>query len=131
MKIFKFPVRVYYSDTDAEGFVYHTNYLNFAEHARTEALREVYESNQESMLKEGIGFVVASININYLAPAKLDDMLCVYTSVQDVRTFSCVFHQEVKRDEELIAVLDVKVGCVSMEKNRPVKLPPEIMQAFI
>ncbi len=130
MKTFTFPVRVYYSDTDAEGIVYHTKYLDFAEHARTEALREIYDSSQEILRKAGVAFVVASIKINYLSTAALDDMLCVYTTAQDIKTFSCVFHQEIKRGDDLIAVLDVKVGCMSLEKKRPVKFPPEITAAL-
>ena len=84
-KIFSFPIRVYYEDTDAGGIVYYANYLKFAERARTEYLRHL-GINQEGMLKEqGIGFVVRDCHISYKSPAKLDDALNITCKVAELK----------------------------------------------
>ena len=74
---FRYPVRVYFSDTDAGGIVYHARYLDFAEHARTELLRTIAseEAIQNRLLSDRIGFVVKALSIEYHLPAYLDDLL--------------------------------------------------------
>ena len=76
---FTLPVRVYYEDTDAGGVVYYANYLNFCERARTEWLRTLGVSQQALIDEQGLGFVVRSVQADYLAPARLDDSLIVVT----------------------------------------------------
>jgi len=130
MRTFSFPVRVYFSDTDAGGIVYHTHYLDFAEHARTEALREVSKESQNSLLSEDIAFVVKSISVSYEKPGFLDDVLNVETAVKEAKRFSVVFAQTVKRGEEVLAVIETKVGCISLSKKRPFPIPDEIIKAL-
>ena len=132
MREFHFPQRVYFSDTDAEGIIYHARYLDFAEHGRTEILREVLPGMSSRELQaSGVIFVVKSINIDYRMPGYLDDMLDVVTTVEQSGHFSCTFHQEVKRGEDLLCVINVKAATVNTETKRPVPLPKEIMDAFL
>lgn len=121
-----FNHRVYYSDTDAGGIVYHARYLDMAEHARTELLRtitEAQENQSEIMNASHIGFIVSSLSADYHLPAKLDDLLTVHTSIKQLRRFSLTFIQEVKRGETPIATLSVKVAAISFETEKPIAFP--------
>lgn len=128
---YKYNVRVYFSDTDAGGIVYHARYLDFAEHARTEALRSVFSLGQSELLSSDIAFVVKSINISYEKPGYLDDLLTVETSLKEAKRFSAIFIQEIKRGEDLLATLEVKVAALSISKKRPVIIPEEIIKALL
>lgn len=85
--------RVYYEDTDVGGIVYHANYLKFAERARTEWLREVGLEQSHLMEKEGIAFVVHRLEIIFHAPAKLDDILMIETSLHELKKASMGMRQ--------------------------------------
>ena len=132
-----FPVRVYYSDTDCGGIVYHARYLDFAEHARTELLREIdqshhFDGNQSSLLNvQKTGFVVKSISIDYQKPAKLDDLLEVRTVVTTMKRFSMTLRQQVFKDDELIADLIVKVAAINLETLKPQMLSDDLQKAFL
>jgi acyl-CoA thioester hydrolase len=133
--MFCFQVRVYYSDTDCGGIVYHGRYLDFAEHARTELLRLVATSANDGsqsrlMETENLAFVVKSINIDYAKPGKLDDLLVVETSVIEAKHFSITFLQTVKRQDETLCTLQVKVASINMKTLRPVVLPSWLVPAF-
>lgn len=130
MKSFSFNVRVYFSDTDAGGIVYHARYLDFAEHARTEALRSVFSGTQNELLQSDTAFVVKSINISYEKPGLLDDELTVETVVSDAKRFSCIFSQTVKRGDDVLALIETKVACISISKKRPQVIPPEVISAL-
>jgi acyl-CoA thioester hydrolase len=119
-------VRVYYSDTDAEGIVYHSRYLDMAEHGRTELLRCLGGHQKEIMEKQKIAFVVKSIDIDYKRPGLMDDLLLVKSAVAKCERFTIVFHQEIYRGEELLTTLNVKVGSISTETGRPFPMPDEI-----
>ena len=113
-----FDIRVYYEDTDSEGIVYHSKYLNFAERARTELLREnnLVQSNIEK--KYGLIFVVKSLNIDYLDLACLDDFLNIQTCISKLNKVKVIFSQFIYKKKVLIAKLDVSVCCLN--KNRKV-----------
>lgn len=129
--MYKFEARVYFSDTDAGGIVYHTHYLDWAEHARTEMMREVLPSLEQSDLKkEGFVFVVKSIDVDYIKPAILDDVITVYTEMEKIENFSAVIHQAVKRDGELLCDIHTKVAFISMETRRPTRIPAELKLAL-
>lgn len=131
MKEFFYNARVYFSDTDAGGIVYHARYLDFAEHARTEMLREILPGIDQSYLKDdGVIFVVKSISIDYRKPALLDDLLVVRTTLEKAERFSAVFKQEVLRQDEIIASLSVRVASVSAEKKRIVPIPQKVLEAL-
>ena len=124
----RFPVSVYYSDTDCGGIVY-GRYLDFAEHARTELLREVAQSrnlegSQTLLLKQdNLAFVVKSITVDYQKPAYLDDLLEVRTEIEQQKRFSIIFRQTVYRQEEIICTLLVKVASINTLSLRPVAMP--------
>ncbi len=127
--MFKFPVRVYYSDTDAEGIVYHARYLDFAEHARTEMLRQV-GIQQSASQKAGTMLVVSSITIDFKRPGHLDDLLTVETEVENAKVFSLVLKQTIKRGDEVLALLSVKVASVSVGTNHPAPLERGVVEAI-
>jgi acyl-CoA thioester hydrolase len=113
-----FPVRVYYSDTDAGGIVYHARYLDFAEHARTELLRSIssgHQAQSERMALKRLAFVVKSLTVEYHRPALLDDYLEIHTTVEQSKRFSMTFLQRVLRNSEEVATLRVKVGSINLE----------------
>jgi len=114
--VHSFKLRVYFSDTDCEGIVYHGKYLDFAEHARSEMIRESVD--QVILLQNHIGFVVKEINIIYDKPAFLNDELEVITKVVSSKKFSLTLSQNVYRGEELLCKLSVKVGCIDLESKR-------------
>ena len=96
-KAFSLPVRVYFQDTDAGGVVYHANYLNFMERARTEWLRTYGHSNAELMKEFGMVFVMRSVKLDYLKPALLDDLLEVTAQIKDIGRSRLTLLQTVRR----------------------------------
>jgi acyl-CoA thioester hydrolase len=123
--IHRFPVRVYYSDTDAGGIIYHGRYLDMAEHARTELFRHIGGDQKELMDRKNLVFVVRSLNIDYLKPGYLDDTLEVRTTITRREIFSLVFQQDIYRGDEKISALSVKAASISAETGRPVPMDKE------
>ncbi len=126
-----YTLRVYYSDTDAGGIVYHGKYLDFTEHARTELLRCLGTEQSESLQQERVGFVVRSLSIDFLQPAYLDDLLTVGTRVVKCNRFSMVLEQNIRREDELLVSQMIKVGYISLDKGRPVPIPENWRAAFL
>ncbi len=118
-----FSVRVYYSDTDAGGVVYHSRYLDMAEHARTELLRLTGEHHAGSLSEARTGFVVQSLSITYKTPAFLDDLLTIQTKVLKSAVFSMVIEQVIMRDTTIVASMEMRVGHVSLDQGKPVPIP--------
>ena len=109
----RLPVRVYYEDTDFSGVVYHASYLRFLERGRTEFLRAA-GVDQSSLHAEGEGliFAVRRMTIDYLKPARMDDVLLVETRTEEVRGASLVIAQRILRGEEVIVTADVRVAAI-------------------
>ena len=127
-KVFSFPVRVYYEDTDAGGIVYYANYLKFAERARTEYIRSLGIRQQDALEQEdSFGFAVKHCEIDYKIPAVLDDALIVTCEVLSVKGASAEILQNITRDDKVIASLKVKVAYLSFGKKRPVRIPQEML----
>lgn len=122
-KVFSLPVRVYFQDTDAGGVVYHANYLNFMERARTEWLRTYGHSNAELMKEFGMVFVMRSVKLDYLKPALLDDLLEVTAQIKDIGRSRLTLLQTVRRGDELLTEAEVHLVCVSLESFKPVSVP--------
>lgn len=122
-KIFSFPVRVYYQDTDAGGVVYHANYVNFMERARTEWLRTFGHSNADMVKELGMMFVVRSLKLDYLKPALLDDLLTVTAQIKDIGRSRVTLLQTVSRGEELLTEGEVHLVCVTADRFKPVSVP--------
>lgn len=115
---FYFPARVYYEDTDAGGIVYYANYLKFAERARTEFLRAVGFNQQPGLAAdERAGFVVRHCEIDYKAPAVLDDLLEVSCEVKEFGGASAVICQEIVRNGQVLVSLEVKVVYVLLKTS--------------
>lgn len=133
--VHQFRVRVYYEDTDAGGIVYHANYLNFAERARTEFLRLCDIGQHEMRQADGAGFAVRRCEIDYRMPARLDDVLEVRTTVRELRgaRVSAVQAIHMVRGEgvaeDWMVRLDLQLACVN-QQGRPVRLPARIRAAF-
>lgn len=120
---FRWPVRVYYEDTDAGGVVYHTGYIRYLERARTEWLRALGYSQQRIMQEEGVLFTVVDLSIRYRRPARLDDLLEI-VSRAEVSGASVLFHQVVQgHDGGVLAEGQVRVACVDARSFRPRRLP--------
>ncbi|MGX2949319.1 tol-pal system-associated acyl-CoA thioesterase [Ursidibacter sp. B-7004-1] len=124
-----FPIRIYYENTDAGGVVYHAQYLNFFERARTEFLRSLSFS-QESLLRDKIAFVVKKIEIDYKMPARLDDLLNVETTIIDIKKASILFQQKLLKDNLCLSEAKVLVACVDLNRMKPIAVPQEIYQAM-
>ena len=119
---FIWPIRVYYEDTDASGVVYHARYLHWFERARSEWLRARGVSHQHLAADFGAAFTVASVEIRYRQPARLDDLLQVTVSIAQHRHASLVFEQQLHRADstvQLLATAEIKVACVDLGSFKP------------
>ena len=119
---FRFPVRVYWEDTDAGGVVFYANYLKFFERARTEWLRSLGVGQQALREATGAIFIVAETQLRYIAPARLDDALLVLTKLAKVRAASVDIHQRVMRQHAILTEADVEAAFVTPE-GRPRRQP--------
>lgn len=125
----RFPVRVYFEDTDLSGVVYHANYLRYMERARSDMLR-VAGIDQRGTFDRGEGvYAVADIGIRYLRPARLDDALVVVSSLKEFRAATCVIHQTVRRGREILTEADVLAAFLT-PSGRPKRQPPEWITIF-
>jgi acyl-CoA thioester hydrolase len=119
------PVRVYYEDTDFSGIVYHANYLRFMERGRTNYLRLLGADHgalfaQAQNEAPGLAFVVRAMQIEFLKPARMDDLLTVETTPQEVKGASIMLRQRVLRAGETLVEARVRVACVSGGRARPI-----------
>ncbi len=131
---FSLPIRVFYEDTDLGGIVYYANYLKFMERARTEFLRALGVNQSELLARERRMFVVKSANIEFVSPARFDDLLSVTAVVTTVRRASLQFTQEcrvienasatpVATDGDLVASADVVIACLDADSFKPCAVP--------
>lgn len=117
--------KVYYEDTDAGGIMYHANYLNFAERARTDALGDAGITQRSLHEADGSSFVVANANLTYKRPAHLEDILTVTCTVEKIGGSSMCIDQRLIRDSELLC--EIKVTVVYIDANgRPKRIPDAI-----
>ncbi len=123
--VHRWPVRIYFEDTDAAGIVYHGRYLNFCERARTEFLRALGLDHPRLLAEHQSIFVVRRVRLDLRRPAHLDDRLTVVSSVHRARGASVDFEQRVERADELIATAMIDLAVVNPEL-RPRRLPPAL-----
>ena len=133
--VFKFPIRIYWEDTDAGGIVFYANYLKFFERTRTEWLRHL-GINQHA-LRESTGgmFVVSTSQLNYLRPARLDDMLSVSAELTQVSRASMTITQTAQRMHEATGPVPLCVGTiciawVNAQTLRPERIPPHVVSVL-
>ena len=128
VRVFSWPVRIYWEDTDAGGVVYYANYLRFLERARTEWLRSL--GIDQSRVREDLGvvFVVRDIAVEYLAPARLDDELESTIDAVERRSASMTFVQRILRrsDGAVLVTARVRVACVAAADFKPQRIPESL-----
>lgn len=119
-------MRVYYEDTDAGGVVYHSNYLNFMERARTEWLRHM--GFEQTYLRDvlNIVFVVHSMLIAFKKPAKFNDLLTITSDLAKTGRGSFEFFQKIAINQQILVEAQVKVACVDAMSFKPVGIPEQI-----
>jgi acyl-CoA thioester hydrolase len=125
-----FTYRIYYEDTDSGGVVYYANYLKFFERARTDFLRALNISQSELAEKEGLVFVVKKCEIEYLSPAKLDNLIEVSVEIKEMRQASISMYQEAKLGDKILSRLNVEIVCVAATNFKPKKIPETIKNLF-
>ncbi len=124
MKRFSWPVRVYYEDTDTGGIVYYANYLKFFERARTEWLRSFGLNQDKLAQKEGLIFVVRRASLDFVRPARLDDMLEVTVEpLKLARVYVLQLAQEARRGAQVLARAEIQVACLNLRSFKPVAIP--------
>jgi len=128
----RMAVRVYYEDTDFSGIVYHANYLRFMERGRTNYLRllgidhaGLFAAAQDAA---PLAFVVRSMRIEFLKPARMDDVLTIVTTAEEVRGASIRLRQAVMRGADALVEAQVRVACVC--DGRPQAIPKPLRLAL-
>jgi acyl-CoA thioester hydrolase len=147
MRLHSIGVRVYYEDTDAGGIVYYANYLKFFERARTDWLRAAGINHQDLSQVDGLGLVVRECAVQYLRPARLDDLLAVEVGIENAardfgraslrltqrallveRTQSA--REAVAGTETVLATATVRIACISARTGRPAALPQRVLDVI-
>jgi acyl-CoA thioester hydrolase len=128
---FTIPVRIYYEDTDAGGVVYYANYLKFFERCRTEWLRDIGHDQADLLRDPGIAFVVRSVNVEYLKPARLDDQLMIGLEVEKITRAQIFFRQHIQRANPAVAggwdelvTGTIQIVCVNSALMKTTSIPP-------
>ncbi|RDU62450.1 YbgC/FadM family acyl-CoA thioesterase [Helicobacter sp. MIT 14-3879] len=119
----KYKVRIYYEDTDCGGIVYHTNYIKYCERARSEIF---FSSNKTPNIKT-IGFVVKSLNANFISSAKLGDLLEIESKILRLGYSSVILKQNIFLKNKLIFECDVRLACIDIINKKIVRIPDEIL----
>jgi acyl-CoA thioester hydrolase len=128
MSEFRWPVRVYWEDTDAGGVVYHASYIRYFERGRSEWLRAQGWSQAQLAEEQKVLFSVVNLQIHYQRPARLDDMLEVVTQPRIAGGASVQFEQQLQRNGEVVATGSVLVACVDAVNFRPRRLPAALRE---
>jgi acyl-CoA thioester hydrolase len=127
---FSFPVRVYYEDTDAAGVVYYANYLKFMERARTEWLAALGFPLAAFEREHGVAFVVHRVEIDFVAPARLNDRLDVTVEPADRGASRLVAVQEVRREDTILTRARVALACIDTARWKPARIPHPLLAAL-
>jgi acyl-CoA thioester hydrolase len=128
---FSISIRVYFQDTDAGEVVYHGTYLDFLERARTEWLRFLGYEQLQIRQRLGILFIVRGLEVKYLSPARLDDLVDVSVAVARIGRAQVTLAQEISRGGATLLRAAVNLACVTCGNFRPQPLPEEISEAFV
>jgi acyl-CoA thioester hydrolase len=129
-KQFVWPIRVYYEDTDAGGVVYHSQYLNFLERARTEWLRSLGFDQSVMAKTHQLIFVVRKLSIQYRKPAVFDDAIEIVSSVTAMSRCTITFNQKIMRNNEMLTETEVEIASIDHHHFRPVAIPEIIKSAM-
>lgn len=126
-KPFVWPVRVYYEDTDAGGVVYYANYLKYFERGRTEYLRSFGFEQDELINNQGIIFAVRAISVDYIKPARFNELLTVSTKITAIKKVSLEFNQQITHDSQLLVSGDVRIACLDANTLKPTAIPKNMI----
>ncbi|MNM06937.1 Acyl-CoA thioester hydrolase YbgC [compost metagenome] len=116
---FSWPTRIYWEDTDAGGVVYHARYVAFMERARTEWMRALGYGQESMRSGGGQVFVVRAMALDFLKPARLDDVLTISVELVQCRRASLLMEQAVLRGEEVLVTAQVRLAAVGAVDFRP------------
>ncbi|MFK7995729.1 MAG: tol-pal system-associated acyl-CoA thioesterase [Granulosicoccus sp.] len=130
MQTFSIPIRIYIEDTDAGGIVYYANYLKFMERARTEWLRSMGIELDEWQEKRKMLFVVRSVNIDYLSPARFNDQIIATLDPVLVKGASLRCDQAIIRGNSVLTRASVTLACVNTDTLGPCAIPTTIREAM-
>ncbi len=120
--------RIRYAETDQMGYAHHGNYAQYFEMGRTELLRQVGISYKK-MEEEGLILPVYAMNTRFIKPARYDDKLLLKTSLKEKPAARIIFHYAIYNEkEELICQADTTLVFVDTSKNRPIKIPQELLK---
>ena len=128
---FKWPIRVYYEDTDLGGVVYYANYLKFLERARTEWLRALGVEQTALAAEHRVIFVVRSIALEYLRPAAFNDELAVTVELEGLGAGQILLLQRISRGTEEVVTARVRIACVNTATFRPVRIPGSLLSLLL
>lgn len=123
-------MRVYYQDTDAGGVVFHATYLDFLERARMEWMRDRGFDARELAGRFRLVFIVRQLEIAYMKPALLDDLVTVSATVEKMGRVQLTFAQEVRRGAEILVRAAVNVACVGVHDLKPTPFPEEVRKSL-
>lgn len=123
-------MRVYYQDTDAGGVMFHATYLDYLERARMEWMRARGFDARELASRFRLVFIVRQLEIAYMKPALLDDLVSVSAAVEKMGRAQLTFAQEVRRDGEILVRAAVNVACVGADDLKPMPFPEEIRMSL-
>jgi len=127
--VYKTNFRIYYEDTDCGGVVYHSNYLKFAERARTEMLRSVNINQRQLSKEQSLYFVVHKIDVRYIKSVKLDDIIFIETEILAINSVSLKIIQKIFLENKILScTLNATIACVKEVNNnfKPYKIPDVI-----
>jgi len=127
---FSFPIRIYYEDTDAGGVVFYANYLKYMERARTEWLRSAGFEQDVLAEQQNLVFAVHRVKLDYLKPARFNDLVQVTATIKKEGKASLDFYQEVRRDGTVLCKADIQIVCVDVDEFVPRPIPEDIVSAF-
>ena len=130
VKDFSWPVRIYYEDTDAGGVVYYANYLKFFERARSEWLRGVGLNQDKLAQEEGLIFVVRRALLDFVRPARLDDLLEVTVEPRKVGRVYVDLAQQARCGVQVLARAEIRVACLRRQDFKPVAMPQSLRESI-
>ncbi|WAP67328.1 tol-pal system-associated acyl-CoA thioesterase [Jiella pelagia] len=128
----RLDVRVYFEDTDFSGVVYHARYLHFLERGRSDFLRLKGIGHRELMSGDfgaPMAFAVRRMEIEFLRPARIDDVLTVMTRTRQLGGARILLDQQILRGEDLLIEANVKVAVISPE-GKPMRMPARVLEVL-
>ena len=128
----RLEVRVYFEDTDFSGVVYHARYLHFLERGRSDFLRLKGIGHRELLagtFGAPMAFAVRRMEIDFLRPARIDDVLMVETKTRQLGGARVLLDQTIFKGEEVLITANVKVAVISPE-GKPMRMPPRVLEVL-